>query len=190
MTDLSAADAPLTSGRQYHIALERGELAEYVLLVGDPGRVAKVAERFDAIELERTNREFASATGTFRGMRVSVISTGIGTDNVEIVLAEVMEITDQPTLIRIGSSGALLPEMWEHAQPLVSDAFSISLEDAAAGVRLLLERGRIVGEGAAALPVAAAIAGRAGGGRIVCMVSGGNIDPHRLAEILEGRTPD
>ena len=68
MTDISAADAPLTGGRQYHIALERGELAEYVLLVGDPGRVAKVAERFDAIELERTNREFASATGTFRGM--------------------------------------------------------------------------------------------------------------------------
>jgi len=111
LTDISAADAPLTGGRQYHIALERGELAEYVLLVGDPGRVAKVAERFDAIELERTNREFASATGTFRGMRVSVISTGIGTDNVEIVLAEVMEITDQPTLIRIGSSGALLPEI-------------------------------------------------------------------------------
>jgi len=111
LTDISAADAPLTGGRQYHIALKRGELAEYVLLVGDPGRVAKVAERFDAIELERTNREFASATGTFRGMRVSVISTGIGTDNVEIVLAEVMEITDQPTLIRVGSSGALLPEI-------------------------------------------------------------------------------
>ncbi len=111
MTDISAADAPLTGGRQYHIALERGELAEYVLLVGDPGRVAKVAERFDTIELERTNREFATVTGTFRGMRVSVISTGIGTDNVEIVLAEVVEITDQPTLIRIGSSGALLPEI-------------------------------------------------------------------------------
>jgi len=111
LTDISAADAPLTGGRQYHIALKRGELAEYVLLVGDPGRVAKVAERFDAIELERANREFPSATGTFRGMRVSVISTGIGTDNVEIVLAEVMEITDQPTLIRVGSSGALLPEI-------------------------------------------------------------------------------
>jgi len=111
LTDISAADAPRTGGRQYHIALERGELAEHILLVGDPGRVAKVAERFDAIELERTNREFATVTGTFRGMRVSVISTGIGTDNVEIVLAEVMEITDQATLIRIGSSGALLPEI-------------------------------------------------------------------------------
>ena len=87
-------------------------------------------------------------------------------------------------------SGALLPEMWEHAQPLVTDAFSISLEDAAAGVRLLLERGRIVGEGAAGLPVAAAVAGLAGTGRVVCIVSGGNIDATRLAAILEGRVPD
>jgi threonine dehydratase len=87
-------------------------------------------------------------------------------------------------------SGALLPEMWEHARTLVTDAFAISLDDAAAGVRLLLERGRVVGEGAAGLPVAAAIAGLAGEGRVVCIVSGGNIDPHRIAEILEGRTPD
>ena len=94
-----------------------------------------------------------------------------------------------PSFIDGAGSGALLPEMWAHAQPLVTDAFSISLDDAAAGVRLLLERGRIVGEGAAGLPVAAAVAGRAGGGRLVCIVSGGNIDPHRLAEILEGRTP-
>ncbi|MGH3137663.1 MAG: threonine ammonia-lyase [Gaiellaceae bacterium] len=87
-------------------------------------------------------------------------------------------------------SGALLPEMWEHAEPLLAGAFSISLEDAAAGVRLLLERGRIVGEGAAGLPIAAAVAGLAGTGRVVCIVSGGNIDPARLAAILEGRTPD
>jgi len=111
LTDLSRADAPRTGERLYHIALERGELAEYVLLVGDPGRVPKVADRFDAIELERTNREFASVTGMYRGMRISVISTGIGTDNVEIVLAEVMEITDDATFIRIGSSGALQPEI-------------------------------------------------------------------------------
>jgi len=87
-------------------------------------------------------------------------------------------------------SGALLPEMWEHAEPLVTGAFSISLDAAAAGVRLLLERARIVGEGAAGLAVAAAVAGLAGTGRVVCIVSGGNIDPHRIAEILEGRTPD
>jgi len=111
LTDLPRADAPRSGERQYHIALERGELAEYILLVGDPGRVPKVAGRFDTVELERSNREITTATGTYQGMPVSVMSTGMGTDNVEIVLAEVMEITDRPTLIRIGSSGALQPEI-------------------------------------------------------------------------------
>jgi uridine phosphorylase len=111
VTHLSQADAPRTGERQYHIALERGELSEYVLLVGDPGRVAKVAARWDSVELERSNREITTATGTYRGMRVSCMSTGMGTDNVEIVLAEVMEITDAATFIRIGSSGALQPEI-------------------------------------------------------------------------------
>jgi len=95
-----------------------------------------------------------------------------------------------PSFIDGAGAGALLPEMWTHAQPLVTDAFSISLDDAAAGVRLLLERGRVVGEGAAGLPVAAAVAGLAGSGRVVCIVSGGNIDPERLATILEGKVPD
>jgi uridine phosphorylase len=111
VTDLTRADAPRTGERQYHIALERGELAEYVLLVGDPGRVPKVASRWDSVSLERSNREITTATGTYRGMTVSCMSTGMGTDNVEIVLAEVMEITDAPTLVRIGSSGALQPEI-------------------------------------------------------------------------------
>jgi len=111
LASLSQADAPRSGARQYHIALERGELAEYVLLVGDPGRVARVAERWDAIEVERSNREITTATGTYRGMRISCMSTGMGTDNVEIVLAEVMEITDAPTFIRVGSSGALQPEI-------------------------------------------------------------------------------
>jgi uridine phosphorylase len=111
VTGLSQADAPRSGARQYHIALERGELAEYILLVGDPGRVAKVSSRWDSVDLERSNREITTATGTFRGMRISCMSTGMGTDNVEIVLAEVMEISDQPTLVRIGSSGALQPEI-------------------------------------------------------------------------------
>jgi len=95
-----------------------------------------------------------------------------------------------PSFVDGAGSGALLPEMWEHARPLVTDAFSVSLEDTAAAIRLLLERARIVAEGAAALPVAAAIAGRAGSGRLVCIVSGGNIDGTRLGEILAGRVPD
>jgi uridine phosphorylase len=108
---LSQADAPRTGERRYHIGLAPGELAEYVLLVGDPGRVAKVASRFDSVELERSSREINTATGSYRGMRVSAMSTGMGTDNVEIVLAEAMEITDRPTFIRVGSSGALQPEI-------------------------------------------------------------------------------
>ncbi len=111
MAHLSGADAPRTGERQYHIGLARGELAEHIVLVGDPGRVAKVASRFDSLELERQNREIATATGSYRGLRVSAMSTGMGPDNVEIVLAEVMEITERPTFVRVGSSGALQPDI-------------------------------------------------------------------------------
>jgi uridine phosphorylase len=97
--------------RQYHIGLGPGELAEYILLPGDPDRTARIAARLDSIELERRNREFATVTGSYRGLRVSVISTGIGTDNVEIVVAEVLAITERPTFIRVGSCGSLQPEI-------------------------------------------------------------------------------
>ena len=97
--------------RQYHIGLGPGELAEYILLPGDPDRTARIAARLDSIELERRHREFASVTGTYRGQRVSVVSTGIGTDNVEIVVAEILAITERPTFIRVGSCGTLQPEI-------------------------------------------------------------------------------
>ncbi|HUG48406.1 MAG TPA: nucleoside phosphorylase [Candidatus Limnocylindria bacterium] len=93
--------------RQYHIDLAPSEVADYVLLPGDPDRTAKIATRLDDVEFERRNREFASATGTYRGQRVSVISTGIGADNVEIVVAEILAITSRPTFIRVGSCGVL-----------------------------------------------------------------------------------
>jgi uridine phosphorylase len=97
--------------RQYHIGLGPGELAEYILLPGDPDRTARIASRFDDVELEHRHREFASATGRYRGLRVSVVSTGIGTDNVEIAVAEILAITQRPTFVRVGSCGALQPEM-------------------------------------------------------------------------------
>lgn len=100
-----------TGERQYHIGLGPGELAEYILLPGDQDRTARIAARFDSVEFERRNREFASATGTYRGERVSVVSTGIGADNVEIVVAEILAITERPTFIRVGSCGALQPEI-------------------------------------------------------------------------------
>jgi len=97
--------------RQYHIGLGRGDLAEYILLPGDPDRTARIATRLDSIELERRNREFATVTGSYRGQPVSVVSTGIGTDNVEIVVAEILAITERPTFIRVGSCGSLQPEI-------------------------------------------------------------------------------
>jgi threonine dehydratase len=95
-----------------------------------------------------------------------------------------------PSFIDGAGSGSLLPVMWEHARPLITAAFALPLADAAAAVRLLVERARIVAEGAAGLTVAAAVSGRVEGERIVCVVSGGNIDSSRLAEILAGRVPD
>jgi uridine phosphorylase len=97
--------------RQYHIGLGPGELAEYILLPGDPDRTGRIATRLDSIELEHRHREFATVTGSYRGQRLSVVSTGIGTDNVEIAVAEILAITERPTFIRVGSCGGLQPEM-------------------------------------------------------------------------------
>ena len=89
-----------------------------------------------------------------------------------------------------GAGGkGILPEMWERARPLLAGAEAISIADTAAAVRLLVERAHVVAEGAGALGVAAALSGRVPGERLVCIVSGGNIDSHRLAAILEGHVP-
>ena len=92
---------------QYHIDCGPGDLGEYILLPGDQDRTAKVAQLFDSVEFQKRHREFAVATGTYRGRRVSCVSTGIGADNVEIVIAEILAITERPTFIRIGSCGVL-----------------------------------------------------------------------------------
>jgi threonine dehydratase len=90
-----------------------------------------------------------------------------------------------------GAGGrAVLPAMWPAVQGLVAGARVVSLPQAAAAIRTLVERARVVAEGAAALPVAAALAGLVPGERVVCVVSGGNIDAARLVAALEGRVPD
>jgi len=94
-----------------------------------------------------------------------------------------------PSFVDGAGSKALLPTMWELARPLLAGALTLSLDETAAAVRLLAARTRVIAEGAGALSVAAALSGRAGEGRIVCIVSGGNIDALRLATILQGRTP-
>ena len=75
-------------GSVFHLHLKPGQLSDKIILVGDPERVSSVASRFDSIECEVSNREFHSITGSFQGKRISVVSHGIGTDNIDIVLNE------------------------------------------------------------------------------------------------------
>jgi threonine dehydratase len=84
---------------------------------------------------------------------------------------------------------ALLPKMWGLVEPLIDGAERVSLEEVAAAIRLLAERSRVIAEGAGALAPAAALSGRLEGRKIVCIVSGGNIDFAVLSQILAGETP-
>ena len=85
----------------------------------------------------------------------------------------------------IGGRG-VLPEMWPLVSALLDGALIAELDEVKSAVRLLVERARVVAEGAGAVPVAAALAGRGGTGRVVCVVSGGNIDLRTLIELLSG----
>ena len=106
-----------------------------------------------------------------------------------LAAGEPREIDYRASFVDGAGARALLPKMWALGRPLVDDSHVVSLDETAAAVRLLAERVRIVAEGAGALAVAAALSGRAGGGKIVCIVSGGNIDASVLATILAGETP-
>jgi threonine dehydratase len=88
----------------------------------------------------------------------------------------------------IGSKG-LLAEMWPMVRELLAGSIVVEVAQAAGAVRLLVERNRIVAEGAGAVPVAAALTGRAGSGKVACVVSGGNLDGEKLAKILAGGVP-
>ena len=79
--------------------------------------------------------------------------------------------------------------MWPIVRGLIDGSFAMPLAAIADAIRVLIERNRIVAEGAGATPVAAALAGHAGAGRIVCVVSGGNLDRAKLARILQGELP-
>ena len=83
-------------------------------------------------------------------------------------------------------SRRVLDSMWPLVAPLVDQALAIPVDEVAAAVRTLAERARVIAEGAGALAPAAALAGRAGPGKIVCVVSGGNINLSKLGEILNG----
>lgn len=102
-----SATLPESAGRQYHIGLSGPEVAESVVLVGDPDRADRVASRFDVLEVEGHHREYRSFTGRYRGLRVTVLATGIGPDNTEIALVELCRCVERPTVVRCGSCGAI-----------------------------------------------------------------------------------
>lgn len=104
----------------YHLNLLPSDIAQTIITVGDPNRVARVSRYFDTIEVRKQNREFCTHTGSLSGKRLTVISTGIGTDNIDIVLNELdalvnidfqqKAIKEQKTIldiIRVGTSGSL-----------------------------------------------------------------------------------
>ncbi|HPH24616.1 MAG TPA: nucleoside phosphorylase, partial [Chitinophagaceae bacterium] len=107
-------------GAIYHIDLKPDELANTIITVGDPDRVAVVSKHFDSVEVKRQHREFISHTGYIGKKRITVISTGIGPDNIDIVVNELdalknIDIDNRTikanhtplTIIRLGTSGAL-----------------------------------------------------------------------------------
>lgn len=111
-------------GAIYHLNLHPEELADNVILVGDPGRVPVVARLFDRVETKKHNRELVTITGYYGDKRISAISTGMGTDNIDIVLTELdalanidlksMEVKTEHralNVVRIGTSGALQPDI-------------------------------------------------------------------------------
>ncbi len=119
-------------GSAFHIHLKPEELADLVILVGDPGRVDMVAEFLSDKEFRHASREFVSTTGKFNGKRLTVLSTGIGTDNCDIVMTELDALANVSfktreakkkhralTILRIGTTGAVQPDI-----PLGSPIFS------------------------------------------------------------------
>ena len=111
-------------GLVFHLHLRPEQLADIVVLVGDPGRVALVAEHFDHIECKASNREFNTVTGTYKGRRMTVLSTGIGIGNIDISVTELDALANvdfetrqekaekrQLTLVRLGTSGAIQPDI-------------------------------------------------------------------------------
>ena len=100
------------------------------------------------------------------------------------------EIEYRPTWIDGAGAKAILPGMWPYLEEVVDDAAVVTLDEVADAVRLLAERVRVIAEGAGALALAAALGGQADGGKVACIVSGGNINADVLCRILAGENPD
>ena len=121
MNKIAASELILNpDGSVYHLNLKPENIAHTIIFVGDQNRVPKITKHFDSIEFETQKREFRTITGVYRGVRMSVISTGIGPDNIDIVLNELDALVNidlenrtikkthtQLNIVRIGTSGSL-----------------------------------------------------------------------------------
>ena len=143
-----------SEGAIYHLNLHPDQIADDIILVGDPGRVTEIATFFDKIEIKRQNRELVTRTGYFNGKRITVLSTGMGTDNLDIVMNELDALvnidlkTRMPkeehhslNLIRIGTCGALQPDI-EVEDSYVATRYAIGLD----GLLYFYERNAEVNE--------------------------------------------
>ena len=128
-----------TRGGVYHLDLCPGDVGGTIFLVGDPNRAKLVAQRFDTIRFEHSNREFVTITGTIRNEDVSVIGTGIGTDNIDIVINELdalfnidletRKIKDQKTsltLVRLGTTGGIHETI--EVGSIIASAYGLGLD--------------------------------------------------------------
>lgn len=120
---ISPSELPVNSdGSVFHLRLRPEQLAGKIVMMGDPGRVSLVGERFDEIEFDQQNREFRVITGSYKGKRITALSHGIGCDNIDIVLNEldalvnidlqtrtVKEQKQSLTMVRMGTCGGLQP---------------------------------------------------------------------------------
>ena len=125
LNKLAASELVLNDdGSVYHLNLHPEDIAEKIMLVGDPDRVPRVSKYFDTIEVKKNKREFYTHTGTLRGERITVMSTGIGTENIDIVMNELdalvnidlknKEFKDEKTslqLFRMGTCGSVNPDV-------------------------------------------------------------------------------
>jgi uridine phosphorylase len=141
MTKISESNLIVNADKSvYHLSIQPQHIGDVVITVGDPGRVYMVSQYFDDIDFEMNKREFITHTGTYKGKRVTVISTGIGADNIELFFTEIDALANvdfqtrerkssfKPlTIIRIGTSGALQQDIPVGAH-LISD-YAVGLDN-------------------------------------------------------------
>ncbi|MDR0603532.1 MAG: nucleoside phosphorylase [Bacteroidales bacterium] len=137
---IKPSEMPLQSdGSVYHLNLHPDEIANNIILVGDPCRVAVVSAKFDVIEVKKQNREMITHTGLYKNKRVSVLSTGMGTDNLDIVINELdalvnidlqkrtcKETQTSLNLIRLGTCGGLQVDV--DIDTCIASAYSLGMD--------------------------------------------------------------